>query len=88
MWGESVGWCCQAPVALEGLGRGGLARLPPLGDAGVRRGAVPGAQEHPIARGQRGRAPTHPLVSRWEEGLCACQSLRTRAAQEGGDRSI
>ena len=76
----------SSPSRPGGCGPRRPCKTAPLGDAEVRWGSVPGAQEHPRARGQRGRAPTRPLVSRWEEGLCARQSLRARAAQEGGGR--
>lgn len=74
----------SSPSRPGGSGPRMSCKTVPLADAGVRERAVPGAQEHPRARGQRGRAPTLPLVSRWEEGLCARWSLRTRAAQEAG----
>ena len=77
-WRGSVGWCCQAPAALEGVGRGGPARRPPWGmqrcggeqSPGPRstRGqehpgpGAPRGQEHPRARG-RGEGPQHAHLS-------------------------
>ena len=58
-WRGSVGWCCQAPAALEGVGRGGPARRPPWGmqRCGGEQSPGPGA---PQSQGAEGKGPNTP----------------------------